>query len=122
MCSSCGRYLGEVEVWPVHCVMECGNVMWRNDGPPTPPGVLRRGYNYVRAWARWAASGYPIRNDAEITRLRGVCGACELFNGSICTHKKCGCGVAEGHWWGDKLRWATEDCPIQKWDDGSGAI
>jgi hypothetical protein len=81
-----------------------------------PPGVLARGLNYANSWVRWTSHGRPTRTDEQVEELRGICRSCtEFFDGEICTHKSCGCKVAKGSWFGDKLKWTTEHCPINKW-------
>ena len=82
-----------------------------------PPGVLRRGVNFLSAVARWELAGKPIRTDTEINAiLVEHCTPCSFFNGEVCTHKLCGCPLkAGGEGWRNKLAWATESCPIGKW-------
>ena len=98
-------------------VCSCGTTTFAdgtNDGK-APAHVIRRGINYVRAWLRWTAAGCPVREPGEVDAIRETCRACEYFDDQNCTHKKCGCAVAKGNWWGDKVKWATEHCPIEKW-------
>lgn len=80
----------------------------------TPPGSLRRTWNFARAVASliWSA----LRGKAEVpvseqeARLI-TCVQCDLFDRRtlICTHKDCGCNVMK------KRRWAGQTCPLSKW-------
>ncbi len=80
-----------------------------------PPPLTTRLTNYAKALSRWTRAGRPIRTDIEVVKLREICQSCCWFDGVVCTHKKCGCSVVRSSAWGDKLKWATESCPIGKW-------
>ena len=82
---------------------------------PVGPSLTRRMSNYAKARKRWTDAGKPVRTDEHVEQLRAICRGCDLFNGEVCTHQKCGCPVTRPGIWGDKLRWATEACPIGKW-------
>lgn len=115
-CPACGMSWGTGWRLPMYCV--CGNSFTSLDGvtiKPIPPDMVRRGGNYIRAWARWTAAGMPRRTPVEVDHIRFICRECEFFDGDICTHKRCGCSVKQGRWWGDKVAWATEHCPVEKW-------
>ena len=119
-CTGCGKDLSHVKQFPYghgcgYVTYEDGSFRVAAEKPDAPPRILARGWNYARAWIRWVADGRPVRSGESVEALRSICRECRFFDGNICTHKKCGCNVAQGHWWGDKLRWATEHCPIKKW-------
>lgn len=80
-----------------------------------PPNILQRGINYARAWSKWVQAGRPRRTIQEVEKLRSICRDCDYFNGSICTHKRCGCLVLTPSMFGDKLAWTTETCPDGRW-------
>lgn len=79
------------------------------------PSLLARATTYRRALARWIAAGRPVRSREAMTDLYAICMNCEHFTGRSC--RVCGCGVHHSHGWGNKLRWATEHCPLAepKW-------
>jgi len=110
-CPNCGRYWGESVLWPISC--DCGGQFY--EGELLPPDVLKKGINYAKSWGRWIIAGRPKRSDSDVINLRAICNLCDLFDGDVCTHRKCGCSVAQGNWFGDKLVWETESCPIKKW-------
>ena len=60
-------------------------------------------------------TGMPQASPAEIDRRWAICQACELFDGSICAHKSCGCNVSNEQKFLNKLAWAEQKCPAGKW-------
>ena len=81
------------------------------------PSVGQRLTNYQRAREKWEEAGKPERTDDQVAALRVICTSnkCGLFDGTVCTHETCGCPVARPGIFGDKLRWATEACPVGLW-------
>jgi hypothetical protein len=71
--------------------------------------------HYATALARWAAAGFPTRPDEEVERIfRECCQPCDQHVDGRC--KKCGCCVsAKGMAIRNKLKMATEKCPLGKW-------
>lgn len=90
------------------------------------PGIIQRARHYKTAIEKWIDAGKPIRTDEEVTRIvEQACGNCDLFNGKICLHDKCGCNIklpteervsliaiAISPAMTNKVRMATEDCPL----------
>jgi hypothetical protein len=113
----CGRGPFPVRTFPLNC--RCGRIYYEPDKPVTPPpSMLQRGRNYIKAWYTWKQAGSPRRTTEEVERLATICKTCEYFNKDhqICNHRLCGCNVTgKKAWWGSKLRWATEHCPVNKW-------
>ena len=81
------------------------------DGPSFSAKVR----HFMTAIARWTAAGCPTRTDDQVAAiLETHCQPCEFYTGEICRHKRCGCKINLSRWQ-NKLRWATESCPIGKW-------
>jgi len=77
--------------------------------------TLQQVKNYATSLARWVSSGMPQRSDAEVARIYEICRACEHFADNQCS--LCGCRVStDGAGWRNKIRMATEKCPIGKWE------
>lgn len=96
----------------------CGYVTSPDLPPPNvPPTVVQRGLNYIKAWSRWNFFGRPVRDDSRVEEIRAICQSCPegLFVDGVCTHAQCGCSVKEPTWFGDKVKWETEHCPIGQW-------
>lgn len=86
-----------------------------------------RAGRYVQSTVEWASAGVPERTDEDVNRIAAICVKCEHFNSGICNHKNCGCGVRTttgeqtlvgiifGGGMVNKIRRATEHCPIGKW-------
>lgn len=102
----------------------------RDSRPYEPPNALQQVTNYQRAIRRWMKAGRPERSEAEALAIfEGHCQSCDMLNKGTCTHKECGCTVRGtsstlvkiGHAMGvpaaltNKLRMATESCPLGKW-------
>lgn len=99
---------------------------------PSVPQVKAAGAaevsRFVKATAVWIAAGSPVRTDDEVNQLAAICGECDYFRNGKCTHAMCGCniktveqerhsllGLVVGAGLFNKLRRATEHCPIEKW-------
>lgn len=79
-------------------------------GKPTMPGMAKR---YISSTAKWLAAGAPTRSDSEVESLLSICRGCEWWRDGSCG--KCGCRLNKGNGIGNKLRRATESCPVGKW-------
>lgn len=84
----------------------------------TNPTFRQRIVSYRDARTRWHEAGKPVRTDEQVTDIyKNICVPCENFlkrrGGGAC--KLCGCRLNLGTRI-NKLRWATESCPIGKWE------
>ena len=85
--------------------------------PPPPPPIdqgpnwFQKMVNFTKAVVKHAWNGLPQTPTAEVERRIAICLECPLLNKDtgICTHHKCGCGVAK------KTTWLMEQCPLEKW-------
>jgi hypothetical protein len=69
---------------------------------------------YASALALWSNAGFPSRKQAEVERLETICRACEYYRKGRCA--KCGCCVNKSRVAVlNKIKMATESCPIEKW-------
>ena len=70
---------------------------------------------YGKAVAHWLAAGRPVRLPAQVQEILTThCQTCLQFDTGKC--KLCGCRVNCGHSaLLNKLRMATEACPLGKW-------
>lgn len=55
----------------------------------------------------------PERTDSQVAMLLDICQQCEWYTRGSCG--KCGCRCNSGGGWRNKLRRATESCPVGKW-------
>lgn len=78
------------------------------------PSLLQKASAFSRAVVQWAKSGFPVRSEEEVEKVKELCRACPEYAGErgyfkiFC--KKCGCS--------SKKQWlATEHCPLPtpKW-------
>jgi hypothetical protein len=87
---------------------------------------------YSKSTVAWMAEGCPVRTDEEVDRIfREHCAVCPggWFQNDTCTHKDCGCQIRtsageritlfgitiSAGFVNNKLRRATEHCPIGEW-------
>ncbi len=126
----CGRRFSATSiVYPVFCA--CGRTDRGNGIVELPVDGAEKsaGRRYAEAIARWIAAGRPIRTDTQVDQiLNQHCRQCQWFQDSRCHHEQCGCRVVEAKeetrtFAGlilpramlNKLRMATERCPVTKW-------
>lgn len=133
-CPSCGFALRVDDVaLPLRCV--CGCLIERlpetyDDGIVLRgPGLVNRGVRATTAFMRWTLAGFPVRTDQEVEQIFiEKCSPCLLFVDYTCTHKNCGCQIRDvagertsligriiSTTLSNKIRWATEHCPIGLW-------
>lgn len=107
-CTYCGLTLPLIAVDKV-VISRCPVGPSVDESPP--PRLLR---NYSRAIAKWVKAGRPRRSDGEVAAILEICHRCSLFENGGC--KKCGCRVnTRKSALANKLRMATESCPIDRW-------
>ena len=83
------------------------------DTSPKPVSLLIRGVNFAAAVARWVTSGVPRRSKKEVAKRLAICESCPHFSEARCS--LCGCNCTDNGLL-NKLLWATEKCPIGKWE------
>ena len=84
------------------------------DGCPGP-GLFRRALNFGTAVVRHAVDQFRAVSDLcyeERLRICRSCPACDVPH-LICRERSCGCFLET------KARWASENCPLQKWPEPS---
>lgn len=109
-CQGCGQRVPITpEDLPLYC--SCGFVTVSRSSDDMTPGFWRRAGAFGKAVARHTLNGLQkTPHDEKQTRAL-ICSGCEFKHGSRCG--KCGCQI-EG--WPNKLDWASERCPIGKWE------
>lgn len=85
--------------------------------PPEPisfPPVSQRAKNFSKAVVRHAKNKFKKRKAEEIKEIyENHCSKCEFLVNDSCA--KCGCPVSANTIYRNKLRWASEKCPLDKW-------
>lgn len=88
-------------------------------------GFIKKGFNFARAYAKWALAGKPLRDDKYIFELYdNFCTQCPTKK--FIEHEpgrgecdECGCHVkriSSGLDHLNKLAWPTEGCPDGHWN------
>jgi hypothetical protein len=86
------------------------------------PSLVRRIKNFSVAAITHFLNGSPTCTDNQILERFEICKKCEFFrprklNPAVgkCSHIKCGCSTKALKAYLNKLAWADQECPIQKW-------
>lgn len=61
----------------------------------------------------WA--GFPKSTQQQINERYNICLACDMYNAKDSTCMMCGCNVNQKKIFMNKLAWADQSCPLQKW-------
>lgn len=71
--------------------------------------------HYAQALVAWTRAGFPVREQSEVERIeRDLCRPCEHYVEGRCN--KCGCRVTKSSLAiFNKIKMATEKCPVGKW-------
>lgn len=82
-----------------------------------PPPLFNQVKNYSKAVYKWVASGLESRTDEEVEKIfQEYCSTCEKYDKDkqVCLH--CGCKIQTGGIAiSNKLKMASEHCPLGKW-------
>ena len=125
VCINCGFRTSVMRRPPSSIRRKCNPGRKPRQLPSTTTQVVR----YLSAVERWRLAGQPERTDDHVREiLETCCIPCEYFERGRCTHSNCGCNVRApeeeqetllGRFvhrgLSNKLRMATERCPLGKW-------
>lgn len=72
--------------------------------------------NYTQSIARFVAAGCPVRDPQAIGEILVTCQKCERYNAKKKICNVCGCHCNNSRYaFVNKIRMASESCPIGKW-------
>lgn len=60
-------------------------------------------------------AGFPKANIHEIADRYAICKSCDDFNSTESLCNICGCNISNQKIFLNKLAWADQECPKQKW-------
>lgn len=89
--------------------------------PLVVPSLSTRITNFTKAAIQHQLNGSPTCTDEQIKERLEICYKCPLFKindngvGGICTHDSCGCTIKDEQIYLNKLAWADQQCPINRW-------
>ena len=87
----------------------------------TEPGLIEKIPRYATSTENWIRAGSPIRDDQEVEKILGLCRSnkCEQFvvnqDGETGHCRVCGCELNRLGGLVNKIRRATEHCPLGIW-------
>lgn len=104
VCSHCGRKVKD------HGAKPAANCL-------PPPSMAVKAVRYAHALARHISTGLKNRTDEEVAERLAICQTCDRFNAKAESCSVCGCRCHAGrNALTNKLRMASERCPLGKWD------
>lgn len=76
---------------------------------------MKRIITFIKAliWHIWA--GFPKSSKDEINRRFAICNGCEMFDRLNSQCLECGCNINNKKIFLNKLAWADQKCPLNKW-------
>lgn len=83
----------------------------------SPPPIHRQVFNFAKALLDYVVSDdKSFRMKDEISEIKKHCEApCPFYNGRVCTHSKCGCGIGTEQSFFSKLARRDQVCPDGRW-------
>lgn len=86
------------------------------------PNLTTRIMNFLPALTSHLMTGSRKTTQEEMAQRLAVCKECPLFMANTCTHDSCGCNIKDTQVFLNKLYWADQKCPLDKWEAvvGSG--
>jgi uncharacterized paraquat-inducible protein A len=64
-------------------------------------------------WHIWA--GFPKSTQEQINTRLNICKSCEMYDIKNSQCLVCGCGLSDKKIFMNKLAWADQNCPLDKW-------
>lgn len=61
-------------------------------------------------------AGFPKSTQNQIDYRYAICLSCEKFNTQKSECGVCGCAISRKKIFMNKLAWADQECPLQKWN------
>lgn len=87
------------------------------------PNLAQKIINFTKAAINHAINGNPVVDEEVMKRRLKICKSCPLFKlntnevGGVCTHSSCGCTIQDNLNYLNKIAWADQKCPIDKWGE-----
>lgn len=72
--------------------------------------------NFIKSLWFHVYSGFPKSTQEQINQRYSICVACEKFNTLKSECGVCGCAISQKKIFMNKLAWADQECPLQKWN------
>lgn len=85
------------------------------------PSLLQKAWNFGKSALNHAIAGNPTVPEETMKERLEICRSCPLFKlnhnqvGGVCTHSSCGCNIQDNLDYLNKIAWADQECPIQRW-------
>jgi len=70
---------------------------------------------FLKSWFWHLYSGSPKTTKSQLMYRYGICSICEFYDDAKSQCLQCGCNVNTKRIFMNKLAWADQKCPINKW-------
>jgi hypothetical protein len=77
--------------------------------------ILKKLKNFIKALWFHIGAGLPKSSQEEINKRFAICQKCDLFDNKSSQCLACGCNLSQKSIFLNKLAWADQKCPINKW-------
>ncbi len=74
------------------------------------PSTLKMAGNFAKAIVKHVGDGMKKVDLSTYQRRLDACNECDMRVKTRCTHESCGCFIDKKGWW------ASEECPLGKWE------
>ena len=86
------------------------------------PSAIKKIKNFSKETIKHLIKGSPTCTQEQIDERLVICHGCPFFerykeneDAGVCTHTDCGCNINKELKFLNKLAWADQKCPINKW-------
>lgn len=77
--------------------------------------ILIRIQTFIKSLFFHVWNGFPKSTRQEILYRYNICNTCEEFNREYSQCNICGCALSTKSKFLNKLAWADQECPLNKW-------
>lgn len=78
-------------------------------------GFIRKIKTFTKSLLFHVYAGFPKCTKEEILSRFSICSQCDMYEKKSQTCMICGCNVNERKIFLNKLAWADQECPLDKW-------
>jgi uncharacterized paraquat-inducible protein A len=77
--------------------------------------IQRKIITFLKSLAFHVWGGFPKSTQTEIDSRLNICKSCEMFDNTHSQCLVCGCNLSSRKIFMNKLAWADQKCPLDKW-------
>lgn len=77
--------------------------------------MIKKITRFVKAFIKHFYNRFPKSTQQEIDYRMNICEKCDFFDAVNSECLQCGCNLSRKQEFFNKLAWADQQCPIEKW-------